>query len=232
MPEKDAIILASRSPRRRELLSSLGVTFAVCPADIDETSLPPHSPAELAKLLSYTKAQAIAQVASQALIIAADTLVILEGRLLGKPRSPQEAIEMLKALRGRPHLVMTGLTLLQATQGRKSVQVARTPVFMRAYTDEEIISYVNTGDPFDKAGGYAIQNPSFAPVERIEGCYANVVGLPLCHLYRVLSAWGFDVRHPLEACPWPFEHGACPWADAILSDTGEPCRPKEEEHVP
>lgn len=227
--EMPSIVLASRSPRRCELLSALGVAFTVCPADVDETPHPNESPIDLAKRLSRTKAYAIARDMPQALVIAADTLVIHKGRLLGKPGSPEEAFRMLRELRGCAHDVVTGLALVQTATDRESVQVACTPVFMRAYTDAEIYSYVKTGDPLDKAGAYAVQNAAFAPVERLEGCYANVVGLPLCHLYRVLRAWGFMVRHPLQVCPWPLQHdGLCPWADAILAGAPEPCLQEED----
>lgn len=214
------IVLASASPRRRRLLSVLGVVFRIAPADVDESPRPGEPARALARRLACAKAAAVAERHAGALVIAADTLVVLEGEILGKPTSPQEALAMLARLRGRRHLVDTGLALRHVAAGRSGALVAETPVVMRAYDDEEMRRYVASGDPLDKAGAYAVQHDGFSPVARLEDCYANVVGLPLCHLYRVLADWGLaPPRHPLQVCPWAVEQGGCAWAEAIL--TGE-----------
>jgi len=170
----------------------------------------------LVSRLSLSKAMAAAHCDEPEIVIAADTLVVLEGRVLGKPRDAGHAVEMLARLRGRMHLVYSGLTMLDVRQNRVINEIVETPVWMRAYSDEEIAAYVASGDPTDKAGAYAIQHPSFMPVERIEGCYANVMGLPLCHVYRGLAALKeLPPVHPLDSCPQAVAQG-CPWAAGIL----------------
>lgn len=211
----ERIILASASPRRRQLLSLLGVSFRVVTSDADESVQPGESPIVLAQRLSAAKAEAVAKAHSGAVVIAADTMVVLDGEILGKPADECMAFEMLSRLRAREHLVYSGLALLDAMRGRRLIQVARTPVQMRDYTDAEIRSYVASGDPLDKAGAYAIQYQAFNPVALINGCYANVMGLPICHLYRGLRAWGFRaLLHPLRCCPHAVRHG-CAWSAGI-----------------
>jgi MAF protein len=185
------IILASSSPRRRELLGLTGLPYQVAKADIDETPLPGESAADYTVRLSREKAQAVAStVTESALILAADTTVADEDVILGKPADPNEARAMLQRLRGRVHQVFTALTLLDTASGRSVTEVAVTNVPMRDYTDAEIEAYIATGDPFDKAGGYAIQHAGFHPVSITSGCYSNVMGLPLCHLARALRVFG------------------------------------------
>ncbi|MHB0859118.1 MAG: Maf family protein [Anaerolineae bacterium] len=209
--ESVSLILASVSPRRQELVSALGLSVQVLPADVDETRLAEESPVELAKRLSIAKAEGIAERFPTAVVIAADTLVALEQQILGKPADAREATAMLAALRARTHRVYSGLALVQRGAGRRSVQVVETLVHMRDYTNEEIDRYVTSGDPMDKAGAYAIQSATFRPVAAVEGCYANVMGLPICHLYHVLSSWGVDVRHhPTKVCPMGSTCG-CQW---------------------
>jgi len=134
----------------------------------------------------------------QAIIIACDTVVALDGEVLGKPHDVLEANTMLHRLRGRSHTVHSAVTLLETATGRTLTDVAVTQVTMRAYTDPEIAAYVASGDPLDKAGAYAIQHSGFHPVAGLQGCYANVVGLPLCHLTHCLRAWGIE---PLQDVP-------------------------------
>lgn len=209
------IILASESPRRQQLLAAMGLQFAVCVADIDETPRPDERPSQLVERLSRAKARAVA-ADTQALVIAADTLVVFEGRILGKPATPQVALETLMRLRGRPHEVFSGLAILDPQHGRQCLQAARSVVLMRRYDNQEARRYVSSGDPLDKAGSYAIQHDGFAPVAHIEGCYANVMGFPMCHLYRVLCHWGLTVPiHPLKSCPMALRE-PCPWAEDIL----------------
>ena len=200
------LLLASASPRRRELLALLGLPFKVTVADVDEDPLTDESPATLAARLSQAKACAACSstgvLANMALaVIACDTIVALDGGILGKPRDAAEAIAMLRRLGGRSHDVYTAVTLLEPITGRTLTDVARTQVAMRAYSDDEIAMYVASGDPLDKAGAYAIQHAGFHPVAELQGCYANVVGLPLCHLTRGLRTWKIEpLRHVPTAC--------------------------------
>jgi MAF protein len=197
------LILASASPRRRHLLGLLGLPFEVVVADVDETPLVVEAPESLASRLALSKALEIASTHLNAIILAADTVVALGDRLLGKPVDAGEAVTMLRALRGRPHRVLTGL-VVRAPSGAISQSVTTTTVWMREYTDEEIERYVATGRPLDKAGGYAIQDPEFRPVAQIEGCYPNVVGLPLCEVGRALAKIGLvvpdDASQPPSGC--------------------------------
>jgi len=212
-----SIVLASASPRRRELLALMGIDFTVMPSDINEAPLPGELAADMAKRLSVSKASAVAGSRPEALVIAADTLVVLDGMVLGKPSDEAVAFEMLTRLAGRQHWVYSGLAVVDAGGSRRCEQVAATLVTMRQYTADEIWRYVATGDPIDKAGAYAIQYPEFDPVAHIEGCYANVMGLPMCHVYRVLDLWGVTPPvHPLHCCPQAVEKG-CRWSADSLS---------------
>lgn len=192
------LLLASASPRRRELLKLLGLSFDVTQADIDETPGQGESPLELVARLSEAKAQAAsmqprsAETLPTAAVVGCDTIVVFEGEILGKPRDSVEAEGMLRQLRARDHDVFTAVSLSDMNCGRRRTDVARTRLTMRAYTDEELLAYVASGDPLDKAGAYAIQHAGFHPVSEFTGCYTNVVGLPLCHLSRCLRAWGID----------------------------------------
>ena len=183
---------------------------------MDEANGDAATPSMLVRRLSLCKAIAAAHCGRPEIVIAADTLVALDGEVLGKPRDTRHAVELLTQLRGRKHLVYSGLTVLDVRHNRMIQETVETPVWMRAYSNGEIGAYAASGDPMDKAGAYAIQHPDFDPVERIEGCYANVMGLPLCHLYRGLAA--LDARppiNPLDGCPHAAAHG-CPWAQEIL----------------
>ena len=188
---KPCLLLASQSPRRRELLALLGLPFEVAVANVAEVPRTDESPAELVVRLGQAKAQAVV-THSDTVVIACDTVVALDGEILGKPRDATEATSMLHRLRGRSHTVYSGVTLLEPATGCALTDVAGTRVTMRAYTDAEIAAYVASGDPLDKAGAYAVQHPGFHPVAALQGCYANVVGLPLCHLTRCLHAWGVE----------------------------------------
>jgi len=190
------IILASSSPRRGALLKQLGLDFEVVKPDIDEARLAGEALIAYAERLSWQKAAAAAPMLDEnsALIIAADTIVIdHKGELLGKPADAADARRMLRHLRGRAHKVITAFTLRQtACPPRAITRHARTTVTMRDYSDAEIDAYIASGDPFDKAGAYAIQNKAFHPVKRIEGSYSNVVGLPLDELQADLRAFGIE----------------------------------------
>ena len=185
------IILASSSPRRQELLTQLGLGFEVIKPDIDESRRADEDLVEYAERLSREKAEAVivALEASPALVVAADTIVIdHEGELLGKPANAADARRMLRHLRARAHHVVTAFTVQRNSQPPQAYTGhARTAVYMRDYSDAEIDAYIASGDPFDKAGGYAIQNDAFHPVARIEGSFSNVVGLPLDELQQTLK---------------------------------------------
>ena len=190
------IILASGSPRRRQLLEQVGLRgFGVRASDVDESVRPGLTPAEMVEELSARKAAAVVREAPKdGLVLAADTVVALEGAVLGKPASPEEAARMLAALSGRTHQVYTGLTL--AGPGAVCTEHEVTDVTFRALSGAEIAAYVATGEPMDKAGAYGIQGLGALLVQRLEGDYFNVMGLPLCRLGRMLRAFGVELLSP------------------------------------
>lgn len=216
-----SIVLASASPRRRELLSLLHQSFRIVSADIDETPLPDETPAQMVVRLSIAKAQAVATalVANDyeaSLIIASDTTVVFQGQILGKPRDRGEATAMLHSMRGRAHMVYSGLALLNGTTGDCYHDLAATKVVMRNYDEAELAAYVASDDPLDKAGAYGIQNEAFHPVKRVHGCYASVMGFPLCHLYRLWQRLGAGpAETPVHAC-LAFTGHDCQVYDQIL----------------
>jgi len=197
------IVLASGSARRPELLERLGVFFTVDPTHVDESS-DETDPAVLTRDLTLRKVRAGAAAHPDAAVVAADTLVILDGRILGKPADAAEATATLQALRNRTHQVVTGVAV--AFGGRIESEVVSTNVTMRDYTDAEIAEYVASGDPMDKSGAYAIQHPTFLPASRAEGCICSVVGLPLWVTRGLLqTVTGLEVGRPnftrCRACP-------------------------------
>jgi len=189
------LILASNSPRRRQLLALGGWMFGLDIADVDETRLPAEAPADYVRRLAEAKARAVlSRAREEHIIIGADTTVVIDGDVLGKPVDGQDARQMLTRLRGRTHQVFTGISILRASDGKVWTEVVITDVPMRAYSDEEIERYIESGDPMDKAGAYGIQNPNFQPVESMAGCYASVMGLPLCSLSVLLRHAGVPPR--------------------------------------
>lgn len=208
------LLLASASPRRRQLIHRLGlpVTTTVSPIDEDALQRTFDGPAaELAQWTSYHKAQAALTLPEAAgrVVVTADTTVVLDDTVLGKPADEAEAYHLLSTLRGRWHRVVTGVTVAQQGDQEPIIYSERciTPVLMRSYSDEEIYAYIATGDPLDKAGAYGIQHPSFQPTERINGCYLNVVGLPLCTLVSLLAHFSVQPATMLHDttdsyCPW------------------------------
>jgi septum formation protein len=206
------IILASGSPRRREMLRALGLPYEVARPDIDETPHPgeasDHYVARLSREKNAAAASALDPAAGDALIITADTTVADGAEILGKPATPAEATAMLQTLRGRPHVVHTGITLYNTTTGERWTEVTTTAIHMRDYNDDEIAAYVAAGEPFDKAGAYGIQHAGFHPVERLRGCYANVMGLPMCTLCRMLRAAGVGIPTPITCTP-DSDNGKC-----------------------
>ncbi|MBO5317811.1 MAG: septum formation inhibitor Maf [Oscillospiraceae bacterium] len=180
-----AVILASQSPRRKELLGLLGIPFTVRVADIDEYMDPGKPVFDEVARLSREKALAVPRQEGDT-VIAADTVVVLDGSVLGKPKDPAEAVQMLTRLSGNTHEVMTGLTVLQGDRLTNHTEV--TKVRFRTLTQQEIAAYVATGAPMDKAGAYGIQSDAAATfVERLEGDYYNVVGLPVCRLHQIME---------------------------------------------
>jgi len=187
MNEIPPLLLASNSPRRRQLLALGGWAFSVDAANIDESILTRESPETYVRRLAEEKAHAVAGRAQPGqLVIGADTSVVIDGEILGKPADAQEARQMLRRLRGRIHQVFTGIAVLRVEDGNLLTAVCVTDVPMRTYGDDELEAYILSGDPLDKAGAYGIQNPDFQPVAHMEGCYASVMGLPLCHLTVLL----------------------------------------------
>lgn len=184
------IILASNSPRRRELLRQVGLHFTSDPADVDESALPGESSDAYAVRVALDKARVAAKRAGEGIVIAADTIVVLGDVILGKPRDSTDAERMLGLLSGKMHRVITGLAVMDAGSGRIVTRTAITNVWFRELSAGEIRSYVATGEPLDKAGAYGIQERGALLVERIEGCYFNVVGLPLVTLNEILKEFG------------------------------------------
>lgn len=186
------LILASASPRRRELLSNAGFAFAVVPSRVRETDPSGEPPAAYAERMARLKAENVAgKLAPEdgVVVLGADTIVVLDGIALGKPRSPEEARAMLARLSGRTHEVITGVALAAPATARSAVAHERTRVVFRSLTPEEIAAYVASGEPLDKAGAYAIQSGASRFVTRIEGCYFNVMGLPVARVERLLQEW-------------------------------------------
>jgi septum formation protein len=178
------IVLASASPRRQILLKQIGLKFIVHPSGVDEDSIQSNSPADHVLTLSKKKAMEVAKNYNDAIVISADTIVVLDGEIINKPRDSDEAIQMLKKLSGKTHQVYTGFTILDTKTGKFICDFEVTEVKFRELSEEEIKEYVATGSPLDKAGAYGIQDDYGAVfVERINGCFYNVVGFPLTKFY-------------------------------------------------
>jgi MAF protein len=231
MTDETRLILASNSPRRRQLMALGGWQFRIQPAQVDETPHSDEAPRRFALRMAESKARAAGTGAAPGdLVIGSDTIVVdaLEPGLsssesgdssmttiLGKPTGEMEAAAMLRRLRSRTHQVITAVAIYRPAGGLLLSDLCVTDVIMRCYTDDEIRAYVATGDPLDKAGAYAIQHPEFDPVERIQGCFANVVGLPLCLLNRSLGKLGLSA--PLEI-PTECDHASCPFCQRIMQE--------------
>ncbi len=256
-----ALLLASASPRRRELITLLGLPAETTSADIDEVPLPDEQAEEMAQRLSLEKAQAVTSLTPAAragagtlhpssfILVTSDTVVSLDGEPLGKPRDAAEARSMLQRLRGRVHQVYTAITLIDlppaaalpaedgADPDERAAGLEKAPriseagdlsashmitdlacsaVPMRDYTDAEIEAYIASGDPFDKAGAYAIQHNGFRPVENFTGCFANVMGLPLCHVTRSLRRLGVEAPNDVPRRCQAHIHYECPVFEKIL----------------
>ncbi len=235
------LVLASNSPRRKQLLALGGWDFTVFSPQVDERVLAGELPQDYVRRLAESKAQAARQIlASDAspltgvsqsawqgmVILAADTTVVFQAgpsesyEILGKPADATEAEAMLRQLRGRVHQVFTGLAVLRAVREELQSEVVATDVWMREYSDEEMLAYIATGDPMDKAGAYAIQHPIFRPVQNLQGCYANVMGLPVCHAASLLTQSGllpaWDI---VQGCQQALDF-ICPVFLKVITDAG------------
>ena len=225
--QKPLLVLASNSPRRRQLLGLTGWKFTVSVANVDESEKANESPTEYVLRLAEEKARAVYADDNQ-IVLAADTTVVDGTDILGKPQDHADATAMLKRLRGHTHQVYTGIALFRPRDKRSTPQsgsvdgfllkdLCVTDVPMRNYSDEEIDAYVQTGDPLDKAGAYAIQHPQFQPVADLSGCFASVMGLPVCHVIRLMRQ--MDIQPDTDfflPCETLLEY-RCPVSNAILS---------------
>lgn len=218
------IVLASGSPRRRMLLNRLGIRYSVRLSMVDEAEITDDDPRSLVVRLASHKAGAVSwerapeEQATESegtaaqpppIIIGADTVVVIDGDVLGKPRDSDEATAMLTRLRGRSHQVLTGLAVLDTSSGTTHTSVVATDVHMRDFPDAELTTYIATGEPFDKAGGYGIQGQASHLIERFEGCYFNVVGFPLCEVATLLHRCNIIITAPDPVCVLPGGH-PCP----------------------
>jgi MAF protein len=223
MNERPLLVLASNSPRRKELLALAGLPFEILVSNVDETPRANESPRNYVLRLAEEKARASSLRADVGqVVLAADTTVVDADALLGKPADPSEAKRMLRQLRGRVHQVYTGIAVLRVSDGHLVRDVCVTDVPMRDYSDAEIDNYVATGDPLDKAGAYAIQHANFQPVASMAGCFASVMGLPLCHVTRLLLQMDVLPSADVPAACQSFLKYECPVFKEILSSQVSP----------
>lgn len=185
--EDQKIILASSSPRRKELLEQIGLKFKVVPSSIEESIQPGETPLEFAQRMAREKAHAVGKNSNDALIISADTIVLLDDHVLGKPAVKEKAYKMLTQLSGREHKVITAFYILNTSTDQSISEHVETSVTFKELCEDEILAYIKTGEPYDKAGGYAIQGIGSFMIKEIKGSYTNVVGLPICELIEVLK---------------------------------------------
>jgi septum formation protein len=200
---KPPLVLASGSPRRHELLARLGVLFDVVVSDAPETLVPTLPPEAQAAVLAGRKARLIASRLGAGLVLGADTMVVLDNEVLGKPRHGEDAVRMLGWLSGRAHRVITGLVLIDAASGAERASSVVSSVCLRPLHDDDIVGYVATGEPNDKAGAYAIQGLGAALIAGFDGCFTNVVGLPLCETARLLDEAGIPIAATPPICLLP-----------------------------
>ncbi|MEM7032917.1 MAG: Maf family protein [Chloroflexota bacterium] len=203
------LILASASPRRQAFLQMLNLKFTIQAADIDESPYIDEAPSQLVQRLSQEKARVIGLQHPNSVVIGADTIVVLGSQILGKPRDETQAYQMLSQLRGQNHDVYSAITFWKIHDQKRQTYLSQTTVTMRPYTDDEINTYISTGDPMDKAGAYAIQHVDFAPVAKLVGCYAGVVGLPLGYLVEGLSEFGVSVSNIGRKCAAITDQSCC-----------------------
>lgn len=201
--EQPLLILASASPRRKELLERISFPFRIIDSGVEEEISNGHSAVAAVSILARRKAAAVAAMISEGIVLAADTVIDFRGKILGKPENSAHAVEMLRLLRGHPHAVITGMTALNKHKAISIVSAVVTEVKMRAYDDQEIIEYVETGEPLDKAGSYAIQGEGSRLIESTCGCYNNVIGLPLCETIELLKCVGMPLVEERGLCRLP-----------------------------
>ena len=187
------LFLASSSPRRAELLKQIGLNCQIMVCDVDETLLPGMSPPELVEFLAERKAAAVARNLHEGIVLGADTVVVWQGQVLGKTLNEEDAFSMLVKLQGSTHDVYTGVALIDVHSGKIMVGHEKTRVFFRNIEEDEIRRYVASGEPLDKAGAYGAQGLAAIYINKLEGCYTNVVGLPLARLSVMLKAIGYNV---------------------------------------
>lgn len=203
------IILASGSPRRKELLSTLEIPFEVITSGVSEEVNPTLDPVEMVKVLAKMKATAIAKKVQEGLVIGSDTTIAFEGSTLGKPASQENAKRMLEMLRNKKHQVISGIAIIDSSNMQIEAGTVTTSIRMRNYSDQEVNDYIATGEPMDKAGSYAIQGKGSSLVAEIDGCYNNVVGFPLCELVKLLEKFGVLANSRDSVCKLP-SGDACP----------------------
>ena len=212
------IVLASASPRRQELIQLYEIPVRVEPADVDELSIQEPDPAKMVVATALLKAEWVAARQDEpSLVVGSDTTVALGWEQLGKPADEAEARATLRRLRGRVHQVHTGVVVIETATGRTLTDVATVDVQMRQYTDAEIEEYLATGDPLDKAGSYGIQHLGFRPVPHLSGCYAGVMGLPLCHLARLLRQFQVHISPMIATTCQTHNRFECQVFEDVLS---------------
>lgn len=213
--EMRKLVLASNSPRRKELLALFGLPFSTSPSNINEKKLDLETPEQYVIRMAYEKGRC-KQLAPDEFVLSADTIVELNGETIGKPKDEDDAKNILKKIRGKTHFVHTALSLRNGETDEIIRGICHTKVIIRNYSDEEIQSYLNQNNALDKAGAYAIQDAAFHPVERIEGCYSNVMGLPLCSLFRLFQQAGFRLDIKIAECCQEYNDITCEVYPQIL----------------
>ena len=218
--EKNILLLASNSPRRKQLLALGNWNFNIVVSDVDESQLADETPTDYVLRLAQAKALAVVEKAHpENIIIGSDTAVVDGNEILGKPKDEMDAVRMLKQLRGHTHQVFTGVAVYRVDGESMLTELCVTDVPMRNYSDDEIQAYVKTGDPLDKAGAYAIQHPDFQPVESMSGCYASVMGLPMCHVLRTLKKLDVYAMADVPLGCQSLLNYQCPVSNEILRDS-------------
>ena len=219
-------ILASKSPRRKTLLRNLIDPFIVVNSDVDEREIPGENPDEFVMRLAKEKALkggagVLANSLENAFVLGADTIVVDGTEILGKPQDQMDAARILKQLRGKTHKVLSGIALYNLSTGEIQTRLVCTEVVMREYTDDEIQDYIASGDPMDKAGAYGIQNSDFNPAPDFFGCFANVMGLPLCHLAVLMKEMGIETDHRVAGrCQDSIDYQCPIYADVLAGTKG------------
>lgn len=206
------LILASASPRRKELLAEIGARFDIRSSDVPEEYDDDLSPEQVAIVLAARKSEAIARQEPGAIVLGADTIVVLDGHILGKPLDAEEARKMLRMLRGQWHAVITAVAVTDSVTGNAAISSVTTRVKMVYFDDAALDAYIATGEPMDKAGSYAVQGRASAFIDVVQGCYSNVVGLPLCETARLLVEFGVPITRESPVCRLP-SGAPCPRED-------------------